>query len=59
MPRPVTVLLLYWTVAPDDSGDVIVKQDIYGRDAGILAGLNSELSLNQQVFSWADSAKAD
>ena len=59
LPRPVTVLLLYWTVAPDDSGDVIFKQDIYGRDAGILAGLNSELSLNQQVFSWADSAKAD
>ena len=59
LPRPVTVLLLYWTVAPDDSGDVIFKQDIYGRDAGILAGLNSELSLNQQVFSWADRAKAD
>ena len=59
LPRPVTVLLLYWTVAPDDNGDVIFKQDIYGRDAGILAGLNSELSFNQQVFSWADSARAD
>ena len=59
LPRPVTVLLLYWTVAPDDNGDVIFKQDIYGRDAGILTGLNSELSFNQQVFSWADSARPD
>jgi len=56
LPRPVTVLLLYWTVAPDGNGDVIFKQDIYDRDTAVLAGLNSEFSFRQSVLSWTDSA---
>ena len=56
LPRPVTVLLLYWTVAPDDNGDVLFKQDIYDRDAAVLAGLNSEFSFHTPAFSWAGGA---
>ena len=39
--RPVTVLLLYWTVDADDDGGVIFKQDVYDRDPTILRELNS------------------
>jgi len=56
LPRPVTVILLYWTVASDSNGDVTFKQDIYERDAAVLAGLNSALGSHQPVFSWAGSA---
>jgi len=38
--RPVTVLLLYWTVDADDDGGVIFKQDVYDRDPAILRELN-------------------
>ena len=31
--KPVTLLLMYWTVDEDDYGRVIFKRDIYGRDA--------------------------
>jgi len=37
--RPVTVILLYWTVNTNAAGDVIFKNDIYDRDAAVLAGL--------------------
>jgi len=56
LPRPVTVILLYWTVASEANGDVTFKQDIYERDAAVLAGLNSALGSHQPVFSWAGSA---
>jgi len=57
LPRPVTVILLYWTVEADDNGDVVFKQDIYDRDASILAGLNSPFSFRQQpIFSQVDKA---
>jgi len=39
--RPVTVLLLYWTVDADDDGGVIFKQDVYDRDPAILRELDS------------------
>jgi len=41
LPRPVTVLLLYWTATVDDDGNVIFRKDIYDRDPAILAGLDS------------------
>ena len=56
LPRPVTVILLYWTVASDAKGDVLFKQDIYDRDAAVLAGLNSALAIHQPVFSWSGGA---
>jgi murein L,D-transpeptidase YcbB/YkuD len=37
--RPVTVILLYWTVNTTRDGDVIFKNDIYDRDAAVLAAL--------------------
>jgi murein L,D-transpeptidase YcbB/YkuD len=39
LPQPITVLLLYWTVAFDEDGTAVFKQDIYDRDAPILSGL--------------------
>ena len=39
LPQPITVLLLYWTVDFDADGNVVFKQDIYERDAAIVAGL--------------------
>ncbi len=56
LPRPVTVILLYWTVAADGYGDVTFKQDLYDRDAAVLAGLNSDFSFHQPAFSWAGGA---
>lgn len=37
---PLTVMLLYWTAAVDDEHRVVFKQDIYGRDGAVLAGLD-------------------
>jgi len=37
--KPVTVILLYWTVNTTEEGDVIFKNDIYNRDAAVLAAL--------------------
>lgn len=56
LPRPVTVILLYWTVASDGYGDVTFKQDLYDRDGAVLAGLNSEFSFHTPAFSWAGGA---
>jgi murein L,D-transpeptidase YcbB/YkuD len=45
--EPVTVMLLYWTVAVDTAGTVYFKDDIYQRDAAVLNGLNSGFELRQ------------
>jgi len=37
--KPVTVILLYWTIDTTEDGEVIFKSDIYNRDAAVLAGL--------------------
>ena len=39
--EPVPVLLLYWTVNVDADGTVYFKEDIYDRDAKVLAGLDA------------------
>jgi murein L,D-transpeptidase YcbB/YkuD len=57
LPRAVTVILLYWTVATDGHGEVTFKQDLYDRDAAVLAGLNSDFSFHQPAFSWAGGAE--
>jgi len=39
--RPIPVLLLYWTAQPRPDGQVIFRNDVYGRDAATLAALDS------------------
>jgi L,D-transpeptidase YcbB len=41
LPKPVTVLLLYWTVDFDDQSAIIFKPDPYGRDPKLLEALDS------------------
>jgi murein L,D-transpeptidase YcbB/YkuD len=38
--EPVTIIMLYWTVAVDENGTVNFSRDIYGRDRPIISGLN-------------------
>jgi murein L,D-transpeptidase YcbB/YkuD len=40
LPRPIPVLLLYWTVSIDDRGLVRFSDDVYSRDAPVLQALN-------------------
>ena len=44
--EPVPVLLLYWTVNIDADGTVYFKEDIYERDAKVLAGLDGGFSFD-------------
>jgi len=39
--RPVPVLLLYWTAQPRADGQMIFRNDVYGRDRATLAALNA------------------
>ena len=39
--KPITVLLLYWTIDASADGDVVFKPDIYDRDPAIIKALNS------------------
>lgn len=44
LPKPMPVLLLYWTVDPTFDGGGRFYRDIYGRDARLLKALNAEFS---------------
>jgi murein L,D-transpeptidase YcbB/YkuD len=37
----VPVLILYWTAQPRPDGQVIFRNDVYGRDKPTLAALNA------------------
>jgi len=41
LPRPVPVLLAYWTAQVDDGGQLTFRPDIYGHDEQILAALKA------------------
>lgn len=43
--EPVPVLILYWTAQPRADGQVVFRNDIYGRDAATLAALDSDFRL--------------
>jgi len=43
--QPVPVLILYWTAQPRPDGQVVFRNDIYGRDPVTLAALNSDFRL--------------
>lgn len=38
--EPVTIIMLYWTVAVNEDGSVHFSRDIYNRDMPIISGLN-------------------
>jgi murein L,D-transpeptidase YcbB/YkuD len=42
LPRRVSVAFLYWTVFVDDDGTVEFRDDLYGRDARLLAALRRQ-----------------
>ncbi len=43
--KPVPVLILYWTAQPTPEGQIIFRNDVYGRDAPTLAALDSDFRL--------------
>jgi murein L,D-transpeptidase YcbB/YkuD len=45
LPRPVTILLLYWTVEVDEAGIVHFKRDPYNRDGPVLEGLGRDAGI--------------
>ena len=44
LPKPVTIMLLYWTVVIEPDGIVNFRKDIYDRDTMVLKALNREFS---------------
>jgi murein L,D-transpeptidase YcbB/YkuD len=51
LPEPVPVLLLYWTTAVDDQGQVRFKKDLYDRDARVLKALNGEFRFRRRPIA--------
>jgi murein L,D-transpeptidase YcbB/YkuD len=49
LPKPVPVLILYWTVDQDDDGSIMFKPDPYARDARELAALDSPFQVGKRV----------
>ena len=48
LPKPMPVMLLYWTTAFDENNNIRFKKDVYGRDRAILNGLNGEFKLRKR-----------
>lgn len=42
LPRPVPILLAYWTAQVDEDGELVFKADIYGHDEKILDALKGQ-----------------
>ena len=41
LPKPLPVLVLYWTVDPSPTGGASFHRDIYGRDARLIKALDA------------------
>jgi murein L,D-transpeptidase YcbB/YkuD len=48
LPKPVPVLLIYWTVDRDDDGSVVFRPDVYRRDARLLAALDAPFTIGRR-----------
>jgi len=48
--KPMTVILLYWTVNAYGDGSVTFKKDIYARDGAILAALQQAFSFRKNLI---------
>jgi murein L,D-transpeptidase YcbB/YkuD len=48
LPKPVPVLLFYWTAASEPDGSVRFKKDPYNRDAEVLEGLNGQFKFRKR-----------
>ncbi len=49
LPKPVPVLILYWTVDRDDQGAIVFKPDPYARDPKLLKALDRPYSRTNRV----------
>jgi murein L,D-transpeptidase YcbB/YkuD len=47
--KPVPVMILYWTAQPTPDGQVIFRNDVYGRDPPLLKALNGDFRLPPPV----------
>ncbi|NLC71509.1 MAG: L,D-transpeptidase family protein [Desulfuromonadaceae bacterium] len=45
LPRPMPIMLLYWTAQVGPDGEIIFKRDIYGRDSLLLQALDRKFAL--------------
>jgi len=43
--KPIPVLILYWTAQPTPDGQIVFRNDVYGRDAPTLAALDNDFRL--------------
>jgi murein L,D-transpeptidase YcbB/YkuD len=50
LPAHIPVLLLYWTVAVDQNGEVQFKKDPYDRDRAVLEGLEEDFKFRKRPF---------
>ncbi|AHE98567.1 L,D-transpeptidase family protein [Thioalkalivibrio paradoxus] len=44
LPRPVPILIAYWTASVDDRGEVVFRPDLYGRDDALARALSARQS---------------
>lgn len=47
LPKPVTVILMYWTVNTTDNDELVFKEDVYERDAAVLEGLDKPFTFRE------------
>lgn len=51
LPKPLPVLLLYWTVDPSFDDGVHFDKDIYGRDASLLKALDTKFNRGRSYLA--------
>ena len=57
--KPIPVLILYWTAQPTPDGQILFRNDVYGRDAPTLAALDSDFRLPSVEVEGLQTGVAD